>query len=70
MDPIDDEELKKLKQELEQLYESPMKAAMVQLHEMYMELKDAGFTRKEAMYMISRLFNSMVIGGVDPDKRD
>lgn len=69
MDPIDDEQLKKLKRELEEMYESPMKAAMVQLHEMYIELKAAGFTRREAMYMISRLFNGMVIGGVDPDKQ-
>ena len=68
MDPIDDEQLRKLKQELEGMYESPMKAAMVQLHEMYTELKAAGFTRREAMYMISRLFNSMIVGGIDPDK--
>lgn len=68
MEPADEEKLKKLKQELEGMYESPMKAAMLQLHEMYTELKAAGFTRREAMYMISRLFNNMVVGGIDPDK--
>lgn len=71
MEPIDDDDLlKKLQQELGQAYESPMKSVMVQLHEMYTELKAAGFTRREAMYMVSRLFNFMVIGGIDPDKQD
>jgi len=69
MEPVDDEQLKKLKKDLEDMYESPMKAAMVQLHEMYTELKAAGFTRREAMYMISRLFNSMIVGGIDPEKQ-
>jgi len=64
----DEEELNKLKNELEAVYSSPMQAAMAQLHEMYLSLKRAGFTRKEALFMVSRLFNEMTLGGMDPDK--
>jgi hypothetical protein len=67
---MDDEELDRLKKELESAYSSPMQAAMAQLHEMYLSLKRAGFTRKEALFMVSRLFNEMTLGGMDSDKRD
>ena len=60
---MDEEKMKKLKREIEDMYESPMKAAMVQLHEMYTELQAAGFTRREAMFLISKIFNSMIVGG-------
>lgn len=67
---MDEEELNKLKKELESVYSSPMHAFMAQLHEMYISLKNAGFTRREAMYLISKLFNEMTLGGMDPDKRE
>lgn len=67
---MDDEELDRLKRELESAYSSPMQAAMAQLHEMYVSLKRAGFTRKEALFLVSRLFNEMTLGGMDSDKRD
>ena len=60
---MDEEELNNLKRELEEMYESPMKLAMVQLHEMYTELQAAGFTRREAMFLVSKLMNSMIVGG-------
>ena len=34
---------------------SPLKLAALTLHETYEELKRAGFTRKEALYLVSNL---------------
>jgi len=67
---MDEEELDRLKKELESAYSSPMQAVMAQLHEMYISLKRAGFTRREALLLVSRLFNEMTLGGMDPDRRD
>ena len=35
-------------------YTSPLRAAAVQMHELYSELRAAGFTRTEAMELIAR----------------
>jgi hypothetical protein len=67
---MDEEELNKLKKELDSAYSSPMQAVMAQLHEMYISFKRAGFTRREALLLVSRLFNEMTLGGMDSDKRD
>ena len=67
---MDEEELNQLKKELESAYSSPMQAVMAQLHEMYISLKLAGFTRREALLLVSRLFNEMTLGGMDSDRRD
>ena len=37
---------------------SPMRSAAVQLHELYQSLQQAGFTRKEALYMVTRVLVS------------
>jgi hypothetical protein len=34
---------------------SPMKVAALQLHEMYVELRHAGFARYEALYLVAKL---------------
>lgn len=34
---------------------SPMRMAATQLHEMYTELRKAGFTRYEALFLVSRM---------------
>lgn len=34
---------------------SPLHSASVQLHELYKSLQDVGFTRKEALYMVTRV---------------
>lgn len=34
---------------------SPMKLAAVQLHEMFVELRAAGFSRYEALYLVAKL---------------
>lgn len=59
----------RLKQELE-AQSSPMQLFMSQLHEMYTSLKKAGFSRKEALLIISRLFNEMILGGMDQGKNE
>ena len=41
---------------------SPMREAAVQLHEMYIELKRAGFSRTEAMELIARVMGSAITG--------
>lgn len=66
---INDEEFDKIRREMSS-YSSPMNSFMSQLHEMYVSLKTAGFTRKESIYIISRLFNEMVLGGMEQDKRE
>ena len=37
---------------------SPLHSASVQLHELYKSLQEAGFTRKEALYMVTRVLVS------------
>lgn len=64
------EEFDRLRKEIESNYGSPMQAFMSQLHEMYISLKRAGFTRREAMYMISKLFNEMILGQAEQDKHE
>ena len=37
---------------------SPMRSAAVQLHELFDSLQQSGFTRKEALYMVTRVLVS------------
>lgn len=37
---------------------SPLTSAAVQLHELFRSLVQAGFTRKEALYMVTRVLVS------------
>ena len=39
---------------------TPMRQAAVQMHEMYVELKRAGFTRTEAMELMARVLSAQV----------
>lgn len=34
---------------------SPLRSAAVQLHELFRSLQEAGFTRKESLYMVTRV---------------
>lgn len=42
---------------------SPLRTAAVQMHEMYAELRRAGFTRKEALTLVG----NMISGGNSDD---
>lgn len=34
---------------------SPLKMAAMQLHEMYTNLREAGFSKREALYLVSKM---------------
>ena len=55
-----------MKDNLDQ-YESPLHGATVQLHEIYIELRSSGFTRKEALYLVSQLLVNSLVSGKDDD---
>lgn len=42
---------------------TPMREAAIQLHEMYQELKAAGFTRGEAMELVAKVVANGIIEG-------
>lgn len=44
---------------------SPLREATVQLHEMYAELRSAGFNKKEALYLVSKILTTSLVGGTD-----
>ena len=41
-------------------YTSPLRAAAIQMHELYSELRAAGFTRTEAMELIAKTMATAV----------
>ena len=47
--PFGDEDMDKL------LATSPLRDAASQLHEMYMSLRESGFSRREALYLVSKM---------------
>ena len=44
---------------------SPLREATVQLHEMYVELRAAGFSKREALHLVSKILTTSVVGGID-----
>jgi hypothetical protein len=44
---------------------SPLRQAAIQLHEMYTELKRAGFTRREALTLVGQLISRGIEDGLD-----
>ena len=48
---------------------SPLRQAAISTHELYEELKAAGFTRREAMELISRVFVQSFTAGMDADEQ-
>ena len=52
--------------ELEEFgHSSPLREATVQLHEMYIELKTAGFSKKEALHLISKIITTSLFSGIE-----
>lgn len=47
---------------------SPLREAAIQIHEMYVELKAAGFSRSEAMELIAKVMAGML--GQQADSND
>lgn len=52
------------KYEIEE-FTPPLTEAAVQLHELYEELKKAGFTRREALKLVSNVLSTGVAGGIE-----
>lgn len=50
--PYSDDEMDKM------LAVSPLKMAAMQLHEMYANLREAGFTKREALYLVSKMMTN------------
>jgi hypothetical protein len=44
---------------------SPLRESALQLHEMYLELRASGFTKKQSLYLVSRILTSAVVGGAE-----
>lgn len=51
-------------------YPSPLKMAAIQMHELYIEMKAAGFTRKEALYLVSQMISSAMHAAVESSDND
>lgn len=51
--------------ELEEFNQSPLREATVQLHEMYIELRSSGFSKKEALHLVSKILTTSLFNGVD-----
>ena len=44
---------------------SPLREATVQLHEMYVELRSAGFNKKEALHLVSKILITSLFNGTE-----
>lgn len=50
---------------VEGMYLTPLREASITLHVMYEELKNAGFTRKEAMFLVSEAMKHSLFRGMN-----
>lgn len=44
---------------------SPLRQAAIMAHEMYSELKNAGFSKRESLELISKMFTSAASAAMD-----
>lgn len=44
---------------------SPLRESMLQLHEMYLELCASGFSKKQSLYLVSKVLTTAVAGSMD-----
>jgi len=44
---------------------SPLRESMLQLHEMYLELRASGFSKKQSLYLVSKVLTTAVSGSMD-----
>jgi hypothetical protein len=51
--------------ELEEFNQSPLREATVQLHEMYVELRSAGFNKKDALHLVSKILTTSLFTGIE-----
>lgn len=46
-------------------YSSPLREASVQLHELFTELRDSGFSRKEALHLVTAVLTKTIFSEGD-----
>ena len=52
--------------ELEEFrHSSPLREATVQLHEMYVDLRSAVFSKKEALHLVSKILTTSLFTGIE-----
>jgi hypothetical protein len=44
---------------------SPLRESALQLHEMYLELRASGFSKKQSLYLVSKILTTAVLGSID-----
>jgi hypothetical protein len=52
-------------EELEGFSQSPLREATVQLHEMYIELRSAGFSKKDSLHLVSKILTTSLFKEID-----
>lgn len=50
--------------------ESPLKAAAVSMHELYVTLKDAGFSRRDSLELIAKILTGSVTDAMTNNSED
>lgn len=50
--------------------ESPLLAAAVSMHELYLTLKEAGFSRRDAIDLVSKVMIGTITAAVDSSDED
>jgi endonuclease III-like uncharacterized protein len=51
-------------------YSSPMKQAAISMHELYTTLKDAGFSRKDAIELLAKIMAGTINEAINNQKND
>jgi endonuclease III-like uncharacterized protein len=51
-------------------YSSPMKQAAISMHELYTTLKDAGFSRKDAIELLAKIMAGTINEALNNQKND
>jgi hypothetical protein len=44
---------------------SPLRESTLQLHEIFLELRAAGFSKRQSLYLVSKILTSVVGAGAD-----
>ena len=44
---------------------SPLRESTLQLHEIFLELRAAGFSNRQSLYLVSKILTSVVGAGAD-----
>lgn len=51
-------------------YSSPMKDAAISMHELFVTLKDAGFSRKDAIELLAKVMSGTISDAINNQKNN